>query len=163
MLLKMNWNGSDLSLDIEEDTGTSIAHSMTTVISQLFVSMMGGFAVSQAVLGDTSTPYLDMKYAPTLANAQMQMIMEKFVIGQTSGSVSMCWNPMSREWTTTTSTDSDGVGSQEGSESHQESSSHTSTQTERRSSSSRFGTLTEALAVLRSHRVVDQQFMERSV
>ena len=163
MLLKMNWNGSDLSLDIEGDTGTSIAHSMTTVISQLFVSMMGGFAVSQAVLGDTSTPYLDMKYAPTLANAQMQMIMEKFVTGQTSGSVSMCWNPMSREWTTTTSTGSDGVGSREDSESHQESSSHTSTRTERRSSSSRYGTLTEALAVLRSHRVVDQQFMERSV
>lgn len=160
---KQNLKNSAWTQNGEGDIGTSIVRYMKTVTSQQYVLKITGFVVLLDVLELISLKSSGENCKQIIVKIQSRQIQERIVTGQTSGSVSMCWNPTLREWTTTTSTDSDGDGSQEDSESRQESSSHTSTQTEQRSSSSRFGTLTEALAVLRSHRVVDQQFMERSV
>jgi hypothetical protein len=109
--LKMSWNGSDLSLITEEDIGTFTAHSTTIETNQLCALMMAGFAVLQGVLGGTSTPFLDVKFAPDIAEKQLEQLNRKMSTGQTYGSVSTHWNPTLREWTTFTSTNSDGDGS----------------------------------------------------
>lgn len=162
MLLKMNWNGSDLSLITEEDIGTFTAPSTTIETNQLCALMMAGFAVSQGALGDTSTPFLDVKFAPDIAKRQLKQLNRKMSTGQTSGSVSTHWNPMLREWTTFTSTDSDGDGSQVVLAYQPESLYHISTVTEDEWISSRCDTITQARMVADSlsHQVVDQEFME---
>ena len=160
--LKLSWNGSDWTQSIEGDTGTSIALFTTTTTSLLSVLTMVGFAVLQVVLEDTSIHSLDMKYAPDIARKQHEKLGNN-EIGLICGSVSTYWNPMSREYRSVISTNLDGDGSQEVLVYHPESSSPISTTVEQVLSSSRFDTLTEATAVLRSLQAVHQQFTERSV
>ena len=160
---KQNLRNSAWTQNGEGGIGTSIVRCTKTVTNQQYVLKTIGYVVLLDAHAPISLKSLGVNCKLTTVEIQSRKIQERIVTGQTFGSVSMCWNPMSREWTTSTSTDSDGVGSQEDLESHQESSSHTSMRTEQRSSSSRFDTLTEATAVLRSHQAANQQFMERSV
>ena len=142
--LKMNWTGSDWTLSSVEDTGTSIAHSTKTITSLLSALTMAGFAVSQVVQEDTLTHLLGLKYAPDIANRQrlkLNNLQDK--TGQTSGSVSTLWNPMSRVCQQVYSTNLDGVVFQVDSVFLQEYSSLTSTRTETRSNSSRSDTTTQ--------------------
>jgi len=158
--LKLSWNGSDWTQSIEGDTGTSIALFTTTTTNLLSVLTMAGFAVSQVVLENTSTLSLDMKYAPDIAKKQHEKLASN-EIGQICGSVSTHWNPMSREWTTTTSTNSGGDGFLVDSECLQESLYRISTTIEDEWNSFRCDTMTQAqiIADSLSHQVVDQEFM----
>lgn len=128
--MKLNWKGSDWTLSTEEDTGSSTAPSMTTVINQLSALMMAGFTVSRVVLDDTSIQLLGTKYAPDTANKQRLKLNKITATGLTSGSASIRYNPMSREWTVTSSTSTDGDGSLVDLASQQESLYHISTITE---------------------------------
>ena len=162
MLLKMNWNGSDWTLNIEEDTGISIVHFTKTVISLLSALTMAGFAVSQVVHDGTSTHLLGLKYAPDTANRQrlkLNNLQDK--IGQTCGSASTHWNPMSRACQQVYSTNLDGVGFQVDSVYQQEYSSPTSTRTEARSNSSRSDT-TIQIEDLPSLQDARRQYMVRN-
>ena len=159
--LKLSWNGSDWIQSIEGDTGTSIAHSMTTITSLLSALTMVGFAVLQAVQEDTSIVLLDTKYAPDIARKQFLALNKPMQTGQTSGSVSIHYNPMSREYQATYSTDLDGVGSQVDSVFLQEYSSLTSTRTEARSNSSRSDT-TIQIEDLPSLQDARRQYMVRN-
>ena len=142
--LKMNWTGSDWTLNIEEDTGTSIAHFTKIATSLLSALTMAGFAASQVAHDGTSTHLLGLKYAPDIANKQrLKLNNLQNKTGQTSGSVSIHWNPMSREYQQVCSTNLDGVGSQVDSVYLQEYSSLTSTRTEARLNSSRSDTTTQ--------------------
>lgn len=140
--LKLSWSGSDWTLSIEGDTGTSIAHSMTTITRVLSALEMGGFAVLLAVQEGTSIHLLGTKYAPATASNQRLALNRINATGQTFGSVSTHYNPMLRECQSQFSTNLDGVGSQEASVSLQGYSSHTSTRTEARLNSSRLDTTT---------------------
>ena len=142
--LKVSWTGSDWTLNIEEDTGTFIAPSMTTIISLLSALTMGGFAALLVVQEGTSIHLLDMKYAPDIANKQrLKLNQLTWETGQTSGSAWTHYNPMSREYQVVSSTNLDGVGSQVDSVYLQESSYLTSTMTEPQWSSFRSGTTVE--------------------
>lgn len=160
--LKMNWTGSDWTLNIEEDTGTSIAHFTKIATSLLSALTMAGFAVSQVAHDGTLTHLLGLKYAPDIANKQrlkLNNLQDK--TGQTSGSAWIHYNPMSREYHTAYSTNSDGDGFQADSVFLQEYSSLISTRTEARSNSSRSDmmTQTEDLPSLQDAR---QQYMVRN-
>ena len=159
--LKLSWNGSDWVQSIEGDTGTSTAHSMTTITSLLSALTMAGFAVLQVVQEDTSIVLLDTKYAPDIARKQFLALNKLTQTGQTSGSASIHYNPMSREYQATCSTDLDGVGSQVDSVFLQEYSSLTSTRTEARSNSSRSDTMT-LIEDLLSRQDALQRFMDEN-
>ena len=159
--LKLSWNGSGWTQSIEGGTGTSTVHSMKTATNLLSALTMAGFAVSQVVLDDTSTHLLELKYAPDIANKQRLALNRINATGQTSGSVSIHWNPMLREYRYQYSTNSDGVGSQVDSVFLQEYSSLTSTRTEARSNSSRSDTTTQT-EDLPSLQDVRRQYMVRN-
>ena len=160
--MKLNWKGSDWTLSTEGDTGSFTALSMTTVINQLSALMMAGFTVSRVVLDDTSIQLLGTRYAPDTANKQRLKLNKITATGLTSGSASIHYNPLSREWTITSSTNTDGDGSQVDSVYLQEYSSLTSMRTEAESSSSRCDMNQEIRDVSRSLQDARRRYMEEN-
>lgn len=159
---KMSWNGSVWALSTGDGTGTSIAHSMTTVTRVLSALTMAGFAVSQVVQESTSIALLGTKYAPDIARKQFLALNKPMQTGQTSGSAWIHYNPMSREYHTVYSTNSDGDGSLEDLESQQESLYHISTITENELNSFRYATEREVNDALHSLQGARRQYMERN-
>ena len=163
MKQKQNLRNSAWTQNGEGGIGTSIVRYTKTVTNQQYVLKTIGYVVLLDAHAPISLKSLGVNCKLTTVEIQPRKIQERIATGQTFGSVSMCWNPMSREWTTTTSTDSDGVGSQEDLESQQGFLYPISTIIENEWNSFRYDIQREAREDLRSHRVVDQQFMERSV
>lgn len=159
---KMSWNGSVWTLSSGDGTGTSIAHSMTTVTRVLSALTMAGFAVSQVVQEDTSIALQGVKFAQDTARKQFLALNKPMQTGQTSGSAWTHYNPTSREYHTAYSTNWDGEHSLEDLESQAESLYHTLARTEAELSSSRYDTLTEVSDALHSLQAARRHYMERN-
>ena len=160
---KMSWNGSVWTLSTGDGTGTSIAHSMTTVTKVLSALTMAGFAVSQVVQEDTSIALQGTKYAPDIARRQFLALNKPMQTGQTSGSAWTHYNPMSRAYHTLYSTSSVGESSLEDLESQQESLYRISTITEDELSSFRYDIQREVRDALHSPQDALRQYTERNV
>lgn len=159
---KVSWNGSAWTLSTEDDTGTSTAHFTTTITRVLSALTMAGFAVSQVVQEDTSIALLGTRYAPDIARKQFLALNKPMQTGQTCGSAWIHYNPMSREYRTVYSTNSDGDGSLEALESQQESLYRISTITEDELNSFRYATEREVNDALHSHQDARRQYMARN-
>ena len=95
--LKMNWTGSAWTLNGEEDTGLYTVRNMTMLTNLVFALGMGGYIVSEVVLGDTSIALLGMKYAPTEVQTQRTATLNVLENSRTYGSSSNQSNTTSRE------------------------------------------------------------------
>lgn len=122
----MNLKDLGSTLWIEDDTGQSTALSTTTLESLVSALRTAGFVAWQVAPENTSPAYLVVRYQETTPKNKPNRSHSQQT-GQTSGWRWSLWNPVSREWEWTYSTDLDGDDSLVDLESLREYSYHTLT------------------------------------